>query len=179
MSKFELLEDKNHMCIYMCVCVYGSLYIGMCVHVCVCVYTKLRFGCLCLKVNTWETSVGWKGRIILFSRSAAWGGGKLMSKNQLPRFCLTRSPKTCFFKGRLIWRGSQGLLIIHCVHIFFWLIDGEVTGKYSRNLVLSLKLQSSNWVKAYIYIYIYIYIYRHIYVYIFQNTYQIVLHIFH
>ena len=37
MSKFELLEDKNHMCIYVYiyVCVYGSIYICMCVCVCV------------------------------------------------------------------------------------------------------------------------------------------------
>ena len=144
------------MCIYMCVCMEAYIYV--CVCVCVCVCTKLRF--------SWETSVGWKGRIILFSRSAAWGGGRLMSKNQLPRFCLTRSPKTCFFKGRLIWRGSQGLLIVHCVHIFFWLIDGEVTGKYSRNLVLSLKLQPSTWVKAYIYIYVCIYLQAHICLYL-------------
>ena len=49
---------------------------------------------------------------------------------------------------RLRFTSFQGLLIFHCVHILFWLIDGEVTGNYSRNLVLSLKLPSSTWVKA-------------------------------
>ena len=151
-----MLEDKNHMCIYIyvCVCIEACIYVCVymcvsvwvfvCVCVCVWVCTKPRFGCLGLKINTWETNVGWKGKIILFSRSTTWGGGTLMSKNQLPRFCLTMK----VFKGRIIWRGSQCLLMLHCVHIFFWLIDGEVTGNYYRNLVLSLKLRSSTWVKA-------------------------------
>lgn len=40
------------------------------------------------------------------------------------------------FKGK-IWGSAAG-----CV-TFFWLVDGDVTGQYYRNLVLSLKLSSS------------------------------------
>ena len=36
---------------------------------------------------------------------------------------------------------------VWCV-TFFWLVGGEVTGRCSRNLVLSLKLPSSTWVGA-------------------------------
>ena len=36
-----------------------------------------------MKVNTQETSVGWKGKFAVFSWPATWEEGGLVSKNQL------------------------------------------------------------------------------------------------
>lgn len=47
------------------------------------------------KVDTRETSVGWKGHISLFRRPATWDEARLLSKNQLQRVCLTMK----VFKG--------------------------------------------------------------------------------
>ena len=44
-------------------------------------------------------------------------------------------------------KAKFGVRAAECV-TFFWLVDGEVTGWCSSNLVLSLKLPSSTWVGA-------------------------------
>ena len=44
----------------------------------------------------------------------------------------------------MIFKAKFGVMAVGCV-TFFWLVDGEVTGWCSRNLVLSLKLTSSIW----------------------------------
>ena len=44
--------------------------------------------------------------------------------------------------------GVRVSIIFYCVQTFFWLVGGEVAGRYFRNLVLSRKLPSSLWVGA-------------------------------
>lgn len=46
-----------------------------------------------------ETSLVWKGNVVLFRRPATWGEDKFLYKNQLRRFCST----TNIFKWRIIW----------------------------------------------------------------------------
>ena len=68
--------------------------------------TKLRLGVSPLESQYLRQVFFRKGKVALFRRSATWGEGKLVSKNQLQRFCLTRK----VFKGRIIWVGGQSLL---------------------------------------------------------------------
>ena len=78
------------------------------------------------KANSEETNVGWKRKIALFRRPATWEEGRLVSKNQLSRFCLTMN----IFKERKgdlitvnhLGRRSESF-IVHCVQIFSgWLV---------------------------------------------------------
>lgn len=59
----------------------------------------------CSIVNIWQTSAGWKRKVVLFRRLATWGEGRLVSKNQLWRFCSTMK----VFKGRIIQGGDQSV----------------------------------------------------------------------
>ena len=59
-----------------------------------------------LKASTLDTSVGRKGKLALpFRRLVTWGESRLMSKNHLPRFCLT----TWVFK----WRKRKLITVNH------------------------------------------------------------------
>ena len=82
------------------------------------------------------------GNFPLF-RKITWGEGRLVSKNQLWRFCSTMN----FLKEDSL---GERLRILHhplCVD-FPWLFSGDVTVRCFRDLVLSLKLPSSTWMGA-------------------------------
>ena len=55
-----------------------------------------------------------------------------------------------FLQGESFAEGIRVFLIFHCLQTFFWLVGGEVTGRCSRNLVLSLKLPSSIWAGTFV-----------------------------
>ena len=63
------------------------------------------------------------------------------------RWLVLRTPRSpWWFSGRSTYRQNLGVGLQGVA--FFWLVAGEVTGWFSRNLVLSLKLPSSTWVGA-------------------------------
>ena len=88
-----------------------------------------------------------KGKTALLRRPVNWREGRLISKNQLWRFCSIMKVS----KARK-WRSSFSELVsLHYPQLcanFFWLVGGEITGWCSRNLVLSLNLPSSIWLEV-------------------------------
>ena len=99
------------------------------------------------KANTGETGVGWKGKAALFRRPATWREGRLVSKNEFQKFCLTMKS----LKGRIIWGRGQSLHYLPLCADFFligWWWGNRAGEWSSSNTVLSLKLPSSTWVGA-------------------------------
>ena len=62
------------------------------------IVTELRFGCSPLKGQYLRGKCWWKGKVALFRMSVIWGEDRLVSKNQLQRFCSTMK----VFKGKII-----------------------------------------------------------------------------
>ena len=79
--------------------------------------------------------------------SAGWQPGEKMASCPTINSKDSTQPRK-FFKGESFGKGHRVFVFFHCVKTFFWLVAGEVTGRSSWNLVLSLKLPSSTWVPA-------------------------------
>lgn len=119
------------------------------------VVTKLRFGCSPLKSQySWEARVGRKGKIALLRSLATWGDGRLVSENQLWRFCSIVK----VFKGKrgswsqlIIWGRGQSLrhlslcadlltpgdLSLDAV-LFTWFAHGIIEGEAAEKIWLSV-----------------------------------------
>ena len=60
----------------------------------------------------------------------------------------SKTPTLQCFLGKSFYRPKSGMRVAGCMTPPDWWVSGEVTGQYSRNLVLSLKLPSSTCVGA-------------------------------
>ena len=60
----------------------------------------------------------------------------------------SKTPTLQCFLGKSFYRPKFGMRVAGCMTPPDWWVSGEVTGQYSRNLVLSLKLPSSTCVGA-------------------------------
>ena len=83
------------------------------------------------------------------TETSEFGAEKGLLQGQAKRMgnLCSKTPNSPMVFGEKFLKSRFGVKAAGCV-TFFWLVGGEVTGRGSRNLVLSLKLPSSTWLGA-------------------------------